>query len=70
MDAVDGSGYESFYDVQLVGSDLLRRGDLTILGARFSDTANAYVTNLSLDTRFPLQPLLRFNPRVLFLKVR
>ncbi len=66
VDAVNGSGYEYFYDLQLIGNDLLKRGDLTILGARFSDTANAYVSNLSLDTRFPLQPLLRINPRLLF----
>ncbi|MFQ5488236.1 MAG: SPOR domain-containing protein, partial [Gammaproteobacteria bacterium] len=66
VDAVEGSGYEYFYDLQLIGSDLLKRGDLTILGARFSDTANAYVSNLSLDTRFPLHALLRINPRLLF----
>ncbi|HHH35373.1 MAG TPA: hypothetical protein ENK48_00920 [Gammaproteobacteria bacterium] len=66
VDAVDGSGYEYFYDVQLLANDMLQPGDLTILGARFSDTASAYITHLSLDTRLPLRPLLRINPRVFF----
>jgi len=65
VDPADGTGYEFFYDLQLIGNNLLGKNDLSILGLRYSDTDNASTTTLSMDSRFPITPLFRINPRVL-----
>jgi len=65
VDPADGTGYEYFYDLQLIGNNLFDKDDLSILGLRYSDTDNASTTTLSVDTRFPVTPMFRVNPRVL-----
>ncbi len=65
VDPADGTGYEFFYDLQLIGNNLFDKNDLSILGLRYSDTDNASTTTLSVDSRFPITPLFRVNPRVL-----
>lgn len=64
VDATDGTGNEFFYSTQLVGSSLLKQGDIAILGLRYSDTSTAKAISADLNTRYPITPELRFNPRL------
>ena len=60
-------GTESlFFSTQLIGSSLLKDGDISILGLRYSDTDTASTTSLSLNTRYPVSQNFRINPRLRF----
>lgn len=61
--AVPGTDVEYFYNLQLIGSNLLKEGDITILGLRFIDATTSNTTSLSLNTRYPVSAELRVNPR-------
>ncbi len=61
--ATPGTGNEYFYSVQLIGNSLLTSGDIAIVGLRFADTNAAHTGTFSVNTRYPLTPNLRFNPR-------
>jgi len=61
--AQDGSGTDYFYNLQLIGSNLIKTGDITILGVRYSDTETSGITSLFLNTRYPFNNDLRINPR-------
>jgi hypothetical protein len=62
--AVPGTELEYFYNLQLIGSNLLKEGDITILGLRFIDATTSDTTSLSLNTRYPVNGDLRVNPRM------
>jgi tetratricopeptide (TPR) repeat protein len=64
VEANPDNGYDFFYFVQLLGSDLIKEGDIAILGARYSDTSSSDTISLSLNTRYPVRREWRFNPRV------
>jgi hypothetical protein len=59
------SGTDAWYYVSLIGSSLLREGDVSILGLRYSDGTSAQTTAIFLDMRYPLSQRFRMNPRVL-----
>ena len=59
----DGTDYDYFYSLQFIGSSLIKEGDITILGLRYSDTNTADSYSFSLNTRYPLTSNLRLNPR-------
>ncbi len=63
VEAGSGTGNEYFYSVQLIGSSLLKEGDIAILGLRFADTATAKTTTFTLNTRYPVNHDWRINPR-------
>ena len=57
------SNYD-YVSASIVASSLLREGDVTILGARYSDSDTARVLSLSLDSRYPVGRAWRINPRL------
>ena len=61
--AVPGTDNEYYYNLQLIGSNLLKEGDITILGLRFIDATTSDTTSLSLNTRYPVTRDFRVNPR-------
>jgi hypothetical protein len=61
--ATDGTGNEYFYNLQLIGSNLLKDGDIAILGLRYLDANTADTISFSLNTRYPVNSNLRVNPR-------
>lgn len=61
--AVPGTDNEFFYNVQLIGSNLIKDGDISIIGLRFIDATTSNTTSLSLNTRYPVTPEFRINPR-------
>lgn len=62
--AVPGTDNEFYYNVQLIGSDLIKQGDLTVLGLRYGDATTTSITSLSLNTRYPITNDFRINPRL------
>jgi tetratricopeptide (TPR) repeat protein len=62
--AVPGTDNEFFYNLQLIGSDLFKPGDLTVLGARYSDATTADTTSILLNTRYPVTNDFRVNPQM------
>ncbi len=58
-----GTDNEYYYNLQLIGSNLLKEGDITILGLRFIDATTSDTTSLSLNTRYPVTRDFRVNPR-------
>lgn len=62
--AIDGTGNDLFYSLQLIGLSLIKQGDLAILGVRYSDTSAARTTTFSLNTRYPVNDAWHVNPRL------
>jgi hypothetical protein len=59
-----GTGNEFAYDMQFIGTSLLSQGDMSIIGVRYVD-GNRYSTmSMFLNSRFPLAPGFRIQPRV------
>ncbi len=65
VDAVAGTGNMFFYSLQLIGSSLIKQGDIAIIGLRYSDTNTSATWALNLNTRYPLTRQLRVNPKML-----
>lgn len=61
--AVPGTDNEFYYNLQLIGSNLIKEGDVTIIGLRFIDATTSDTTSLSLNTRYPVTRDFRVNPR-------
>jgi tetratricopeptide (TPR) repeat protein len=64
VEATPSTGNELFYSAQLIGSDLIKPGDITIFGLRFSDGNTSNTVSGSINTRYPITRELRFNPRL------
>ncbi len=64
VEGTPGTGNEFFSSVQLIGSSLIKEGDITILGLRYSNTSSSDSVTLNLNTRYPFNRDLRFNPRL------
>jgi len=63
VEASEGTGTEYIYNLQLIGSNLINQGDITILGLRFADGDDRDVYSFNFNTRYPLTSNLRINPR-------
>ncbi len=61
--ATPGTGFEFFYNAQIIGSSLITSADISILGLRYSDAQSADTTTLSVNTRYPITNDWRVNPR-------
>lgn len=53
-----------YYSTSVVASSLFKEGDVTIFGARYSDSDTARVISLTIDTRYPFGRTWRINPRL------
>ena len=58
-----GASY-SYYSTSLIASSLLKEGDVTIFGARYSDSDTTRVISLTVDSRYPIGRTWRLNPRL------
>lgn len=63
---IPSSGKQYFYNVQLIGSSLIKQGDISILGLRYSDTNNASTSTVTLNSRYSFGQAWRINPRLRF----
>jgi hypothetical protein len=64
VEATAGSGYEYFLSTQVVGSGLIKTGDTSIVGLRYSDTSSSNRLTFDVNTRYPLSRKWRLNPKV------
>lgn len=63
IDAIPGTGKEYFYNLQLIGSNLITTGDISVLGLRYSNTSNSDISTATFNTRYPFRNDWRINPR-------
>lgn len=61
--ATDASTYR-YYSSSFVASSILKEGDVTIVGARYSDSDTSRVISLTFDSRYPIGRTWRINPRL------
>jgi hypothetical protein len=59
------SGTLIYSYLSLIGSSLVREGDMSILSLRYSDGGTSKSTAVLLDTRYPVSQDLRLNPKIL-----
>lgn len=64
IEAIPGTGNEYIYNLQLIGSSLIKSGDIAIGGLRYSNLDTADIYSVSLNTRYPVNSVWRVNPRV------
>ena len=64
MEAIPGTGNEYFYNLQFIGTSLLKEGDIAIAGIRYSDTSTANIFSINLNSRYPVNSAWRVNPRL------
>ncbi|MBI5462254.1 MAG: hypothetical protein HY941_08735 [Gammaproteobacteria bacterium] len=64
VEAMPSTGDEYYYNAQLIGSNLLKEGDITLLGLRYSDASTSDTTSLTLNERYPINTAWRVNPRM------
>jgi tetratricopeptide (TPR) repeat protein len=63
VEAMEETGTEYIYNLQLVGSNLISQGDITIFGLRYADGDDRGIYSLNFNTRYPVTEDLRVNPR-------
>lgn len=62
VEAMPASGDDWSYSVQLMGSDLIKRGDIVIVGLRRDNNVSSDTWSISLNTRYPVSDDWRINP--------
>lgn len=62
--ATPATGTDFFINTQLIGSNLFKQGDISILGLRYGDTSTSKTTSFIINTRYPITQDWRINPRV------
>ncbi|RMG28529.1 MAG: hypothetical protein D6721_08130 [Gammaproteobacteria bacterium] len=63
VQGIPATGNQYFLNVQLIGSSLLKEGDIGILGVRYADTSSSRTLSLTADSRYPISRQWRINPR-------
>ena len=63
VEGIVGTGADYFYSLQLVGSNLIKPGDIAIFEARYADADTTDTISLSVNTRYPVTSDFRINPR-------
>jgi len=63
VDALEGTGTESFYNTSLVINNFFTSNDITIFGARYIDASTANVIQLNFSGNFNISKKWRANPR-------
>ncbi len=66
VEAIPATGPELSFGAQLIGSSLMRSGDVSILGLRWYEGDIARTLSMSLSSRFPLWGRMRAGPRLRF----
>jgi hypothetical protein len=64
VEAIESTGDEFFYFLQLIGSGLIKQGDISSLGVRYGDTRFRDIYTFTLNTRYPFHENIWINPRM------
>lgn len=66
VEASPSTGNEFFYSGQLIGTNVVKDGDIFVAGVRYADRSNSDYYILDLNTRYPITRDFRVNPRLRF----
>ena len=61
--AMEETGNEFFYTLQVIKNNLLKEGDIGIFSLRYSDASTSQTIRLSASSRYPVTNFWRFNPK-------
>lgn len=64
VEAMESTGDEFYYSLQLIGSGLVKQGDISSVGARYGDSKYRDTYTLTLNSRYPLYDNFLLNPRM------
>jgi hypothetical protein len=64
VEEMPGTGYEYFVSARLIGSSLLKSGDISIVGLSYTDASSSNTVSLNLNSRYPVNRDWRINPRL------
>ena len=64
VDAMPASGDDWNYAVQLMGSSLIKTGDIAIIGLNMDNNSISDTISLNVNTRYTVSQALRINPRL------
>ena len=64
VEAMESTGDEFYYSLQLIGSGLVKQGDISSVGARYGDSKYRDTYSLTLNSRYPLYDNFLLNPRM------
>ncbi|MCF8062434.1 MAG: hypothetical protein K9M82_07955 [Deltaproteobacteria bacterium] len=64
MEAIESSGYEFYYSLQLIGNSLLKEDDLSALSIRYAGKDLRDTYTLIVNSRYPINDMWRINPRM------
>lgn len=64
VEATEATGEELYASAQIIGSSLIKEGDLGIIGVRYADTKTSTRYGLDFNTRYPVSSAIRINPRL------
>lgn len=64
VEAIDSTGDEYYYSLQLIGNDLIKPGSIGTLTLRYEDTQPRDTYSVLLHTRYPLWQSLQLNPKL------
>ena len=67
MPELPASGTNYFVGGQLIGNGIIKRGDTSILTLRYGSTSTARDISFGLESRYPVTPQFRVNPRFRYL---
>lgn len=62
--ALEATGNDFLYSIQLTGTNLFSRRDLTLIRLRYKDKKNSDTVSLSINSRLQVSNALRVNPRL------
>ena len=64
LEAIESSGDEFYYSLQLIGNSLLKEDDLSSLALRYANTDLRDTYTLIMNSRYPINDMWRINPRM------
>lgn len=64
VEGFPSSGNDWSYSLQFMASDLIKNGDIAIVGLRRNTNTSSEGTSLNLNTRYPVNRAWRLNPRL------
>lgn len=63
VEGFEGTDYEYSVFIQAIGNNLIKQGDLGIVGLRLTDATTSQRIGLTFNSRYPVNDKLRINPR-------
>jgi len=63
VEAIEGTGNEFYYSLQVIKNDLIKKGDIGVFGLRYADASTSNTVQLTASSRYPVTNFWRVNPK-------